>query len=106
WALLAALGSLRFSKVISCRVIWAASFGLKPRVTSFLARAAKLSESASTAGSPCTAQSCSWNLLEASRSEALLASLSVSIAGTGKVQPHREHAQPVRRVCDTHVSHL
>src|SRR5450432_1841356 len=57
WALFAMLGSFRFSKVISCKVIWAASFGLKPRVTSFLARAAKLSESANTAGSPCTVQS-------------------------------------------------
>jgi hypothetical protein len=34
-------GSLRFSKTISCMVMSAASFGLKPRRTSFLARASK-----------------------------------------------------------------
>ena len=46
----AAAGLFRFSKVISCRVIWTASFGLNPRVTSFLARAVKLSESGMMVG--------------------------------------------------------
>jgi len=30
----------------------------------------------------------------------------VSKAGTGNVQPHWEHAQPVNRWFETHVSHL
>ena len=53
--------------VISLAAISAASLGVKPRITSPLVRLMKLSRSRGTTGR-CVAQSCLWNLAEASLS--------------------------------------
>jgi hypothetical protein len=53
--------------MISLAAISAASFGLKPRMTNPLARAMKLAGSRDVTDR-CLAQSCLWNLAEASLS--------------------------------------
>jgi hypothetical protein len=98
-------GSWSFSNIISLAAISAASLGFKPRITNPLARAMKFSGAKDAAGW-CVAQSCLWNLDEASRSYAFFASGSLRSDGRGKVQPHREQVQPVRRWSDTQVSDL
>ncbi len=98
-------GSWSFSNMISLAAISAASLGFKPRITNPLARAMKFS-GAKDALDWCVAQSCLWNLAEASLSYAFFASGSLRSDGRGNVQPHREQVQPVRRWSDTQVSAL
>jgi hypothetical protein len=103
--LLAMSGSWSFSNMISLAAISAASLDLKPRITNPLARLMKLSGAKGAVGW-CVAQSCLWNLDEASLSYAFFASGSSRSDGRGNAQPHREQVQPVRRWSNTQVSAL